>query len=155
RADDELFLYGDRVWRRAGDAWLDISEGLPTGCATANGICAVSSLALRGDEVFAVNTQGLFRWREGGSFEKVADLPPTDPGRSFVGALAVRDDELHLGMAEGIWRFRVGSGDWELSPREASPSEASRSSSTSSRTGRSSSRREARRTTPTSSTAAD
>lgn len=115
RADDELFLYGDRVWRRAGDAWLDISEGLPTGCATASGICAVSSLALRGDEVFAVNTQGLFRWREGGSFEKVADLPPTDPGRSFVGALAVRDDELHLGMAEGIWRFREGSGDWELS----------------------------------------
>lgn len=118
-AGDALFAYGEGVLHRAGPVaqWADISEGLPTGCPTLSGRCRVFGLTARGSDLFATASDGLFRWREGGSFERVADIPPHENVGSFQGEPLVHDGQLLVGTSHGIWRFIDDSSDWQLITR--------------------------------------
>lgn len=118
-AGEALFAYGEGVLHRAGPGtpWVDISEGLPTGCPTTSSRCRVFGLAVLGSDVFANNEKGLYRRQAGGRFERVADNPPNENVGSFQGEILAHDGGILVGTSHGIWRFREASADWELVTR--------------------------------------
>lgn len=118
RAGEALFVRGEGVLHRpAVGPWVDISEGLPTGCMSRTGKCPIFGLAALGDEVYAIASAGLFRWREGESFVRLADHPPHENVGSFQGQLLAHEGQILVGSSRGIWRYRADAADWELITR--------------------------------------
>ncbi len=117
-APEAVYAYGEGVLHRpSGGAWVDVSAGLPEGCSTRSGRCAVFDLAVRGEDVFAIGSQGLYRRRGDGAFEHVAPIPPHENVGAFQAGLLERDGTILVPSSHGIWRLREASGDWELVTR--------------------------------------